>query len=96
MRLCVLLRCAKLTAIGNNTLDNQNISFLPVIVSTNTRMHGEFLRLLFLQAHRETEAHFTASGMSSPRNHSDSFCFKHSAFYQSLKSKVGLAAKRGR
>ena len=23
---------------------------------------------LFLQAHRETEAHFTPSGMSSPRN----------------------------
>ena len=26
-------------------------------------MHGEFLRLLFLQAHRETTAHFTAIGM---------------------------------
>jgi hypothetical protein len=33
-------------------------------------MHGDFLRLLFLQAHRETEAHFTAAGMSSQRNHS--------------------------
>jgi hypothetical protein len=30
--------------------DNQNISFLPVIMSTSNRMHGEFLRLLFLQA----------------------------------------------
>ncbi len=56
--------------------DNQNISFLPAIVSTNTRMHGEFLCLLFLQAHRETEAHFTAAGMSSQRNRSDSFRFK--------------------
>jgi hypothetical protein len=45
--------------------DNQNISFLPAIVSTSTRMHGEFLRLLFLQAHRETEAHFTAMGLPS-------------------------------
>ena len=45
--------------------ENQNISFLPAIVSTSTRMHGEFWRLLFLQAHRETEAHFTAAGMSS-------------------------------
>jgi hypothetical protein len=42
--------------------DNKNISFLPAIVSTSTRMHGEFLRLLFLQAHPETEAHFTATG----------------------------------
>ena len=72
--------------------DNQNISFLPAIVSTSTRMHGEFLRLLFLQAQRETEAHFTAVGMSSQRNHSDSFRFNRAAFNQSLKSKVGLAA----
>jgi hypothetical protein len=57
-------------------------------------MHGEFLRLIFLQAHRETEAHFTAAGMSSQRNHSDSFRFKRAAFYQSLTSKVGLAAAK--
>jgi hypothetical protein len=48
----------------------------------------------FLQAHRETEAHFTAAGMSSQRNQSDSFRFKRAAFYQSLKSKVGLAAAK--
>ena len=43
----------------------------------------------FLQAHRETEAHFTATGMQSQRNQSDSFRFKRAAFYQSLTSKVG-------
>ena len=32
----------------------QNISFLLAIMTTSSRMHGEFLRLLFLQAHRET------------------------------------------
>ena len=74
--------------------DNQNISFLPAIVSTSTRMHGELLCLLFLQAHRETEAHFTATGMPSKCNQSDSFRFKRAAFYQSLKSKVGLAAAK--
>jgi hypothetical protein len=51
-------------------------------------MHGEFLRLLFLQAHRETEAHFTAAVMPLQRNQSESFRFKHAAFYQGLKSKV--------
>jgi hypothetical protein len=57
--------------------------------------HGEFLRLLFLQVHRETEAHFTAtSGMPSQRNQSESFRFKRAAFYQGLKSKVGLAAAK--
>ena len=73
---------------------NQNISFLPAIVSPSTRVHGEFLRLLFLQAHRETEANFIATGMPSQRNQSDSFHFKRAAFYQSLKSKVGLAAAK--
>jgi hypothetical protein len=75
-----LLRSARSIALGNN----QNISFLPAITSTFTRMHGEFLRLLYLQAHRETEAHFTATGVPSQRNQSDSLRFKRVAFFQSL------------
>jgi len=42
----------KINSYWQQYADNQNISFLPAIVSTSTRMHGEFLRLLFLQAHR--------------------------------------------
>jgi hypothetical protein len=57
-------------------------------------MHGECLRLLFLQAHRETEAHFTAIGVPPQHNQSDSFRFKRAAFFESLKSKVGLAAAK--
>jgi hypothetical protein len=65
--------------------------------NTFTRMHGEFLRAqkfavhLFLQAYPETEAHFNATGMRSQQHNSDSFRFRRAAFYQSLKSKVGLA-----
>jgi len=44
-------------------------------------MHGEFLRLLFLQAHRETTAHFTAIGMPG-QQHCDSFRFRRAAFLQ--------------
>jgi hypothetical protein len=84
---------AKIAAYRQQYADNQNISFLPAIVSTSTRMHGEFLRLLFLQAHRETEAHFTAAGMSSQTNNSEALRFKRAACYNGLKSKVGLAAK---
>jgi len=51
-------------------------TFLPAIVSTSTRMHGEFLRLLFLHAPRETEAQITATGMPSQRSNSDMFRFK--------------------
>jgi hypothetical protein len=41
-----------------------------------------------------TEAHFTATGMPSQRNNSDTFRLRRAAFYQSLKSKVGLAAAK--
>jgi hypothetical protein len=58
-------------------------------------MHGEFLSLLFLQAHRETEAHFTAVGMSSQNINTEALRFKRAAFfYNGLKSKVGLAAAK--
>ena len=49
---------------------------------TVSRMHGEFLRLLFLQAHRETTAHFIATRLPSQQNRSDNaFRFKRAAFY---------------
>jgi hypothetical protein len=58
-------------------------------------MHGECLRLLFLQAHRETAAHFHATGLSSQQNRSDNaFRFKSAAFYMGLKSKVGLVSAK--
>jgi hypothetical protein len=84
----------KMNSFSQQYPGNQNISFLPAITSTSTRMHGKFLRLIFLLAHRETEAHLTAAGKSSQRNQSDSFRFKRAAFFQSLKSKVGLAAAK--
>jgi len=84
----------KIVAYQQQYDDNQNISFLPTIVSTSTRMHGEFLRLLFLQAHLETEAHFTAAGMSSQNNNSEALRLKRAAFYNGLKSKVGLVAAK--
>jgi hypothetical protein len=39
-------------------------------------------------------SHFTAAGMPSQCNQSESFQFKRAAFYQGLKSKVGLAADK--
>ena len=35
---------SKIAAYQQQYADNQNISFLPAIVSTSTRMHGEFQR----------------------------------------------------
>ena len=69
-------------------------SFYEIFLLTQFSKIQVFFQLfLFLQGHRETEAHFTAAGMSSQRNQ-DSFRFKRAAFYNGLKSKVGLAAAK--
>jgi hypothetical protein len=44
------------------TIKNYNpstsLSFIPAIASTFERLHSEFIRLLFLQVHRETDRFF--------------------------------------
>jgi hypothetical protein len=42
------------------------VSFMSAIASTSGRLHSEFVRLLFLQAHRETDRFFTTSGVQLP------------------------------
>jgi hypothetical protein len=39
------------------------VSFMSDIASTSGRLHSEFVRLLFLQVHRETDRFFTDSGV---------------------------------
>ena len=41
------------------------VSFMPAITSTSGRLHNEFIRLLFLQTHRETDRFFADSGVQS-------------------------------
>jgi hypothetical protein len=66
------------------------VSFTTAIASTSGRLHGEFVRLLFSQAHRETDRFFAASGVQSAQSTSV-FHFRRAALLQQLKSKVGLA-----
>ena len=65
------------------------VSFMPAIASTTGRLHSEFVRLSFLQAHRETDRFFAASGVQSAQSTSV-FHFRRAAFLQQLKSKVVL------
>ena len=52
-------------------------------------VHSEFIRLLFLQAHRETERFFAASGVQLAQSTSGLFFhFRHAAFLSQLKAKV--------
>jgi hypothetical protein len=64
---------------------------MPAIASTSGRLHSEFVRLLFLQTHRETDRFFAVSGVQSAQSTSGFFHFRRAAFSTVLKSKVGLA-----
>ena len=43
-----------------NNRPSSAVSFIPAIPSTSRRLHSEFVRLLFLQSHRETDRFFAA------------------------------------
>jgi hypothetical protein len=64
---------------------------MTTILSTSGRSHSEFVRLLFLQTHRETDRFFAASGVQLPQTDRDQFHFRRAAFSAQLKSRVALA-----
>ena len=68
------------------------VSFMPAIASTSGRLHSEFVRILFLQAHRETDHFFAASGVQLAQTQpGGQFTFRRAAFLTHLQSKVGLS-----
>jgi hypothetical protein len=95
MRL-LLTTCDKIRkyrADYNNNPPN-TVSFMPAIASTSGRLHSEFVRILFLQVHRETDRFFAASGVHLPQPNSGLFHFHRVVFFSNLKSKIGnLLAK---
>ena len=66
-----------------------SVAFMPVITSTSGRLHSEFIRLLFLQAHRETDRFFAASGVQLAQSNRGLFHFRRSAISSQLEAKVG-------
>ena len=66
---------------------------MPAITSTSARKHGEFLRLVFLQAHRETMDYFHFTGVPAQPNQ-DLLRFRRAAFCSGLESKIGLIAAK--
>ena len=62
---------------------------MPAIASTSGRLHKEFVGLLFLQDHRETDRFFAASGVQSAQSNRGTFHSKRAAFLGQLKAKIG-------
>jgi hypothetical protein len=85
-----LTKLENITLIINyNNNPPSAVAFMPTIASTSGRLHSEFVLLLFLQAHRETDRFFAASGVPLVQSTSDQFHFKRAAFSSQLRSKVG-------
>jgi hypothetical protein len=67
------------------------VSFMSDIGGTSDRLHSEFVRLLFLQAHRETDRFFAASGVLSEQSDCGLYHYRRASDSDQLKSKVGLS-----
>jgi hypothetical protein len=63
------------------------VSFMSSISSTSGKLYGEFIRLLFLQAHRETDRIFAASGVQFDQPNRGLFQFRLVTFSITLKAK---------
>ena len=62
---------------------------MPDIPSTSGRLHSEFIRLLFLQDHRETDRFFATSGVQPPPSDRGFFHYLRAVCSSMLKSRVG-------
>ena len=74
---------AKITKHQAAYSNNNSTSFMPGVASTSGRLHCELLRLLFLQAHRETEEYCRLFGGPAQPNQ-DVFRYKRPTFYSGL------------
>ena len=72
-----------------NNRPSNTISFMSVIPSSSGSLHGELVRLLFLQTHRKTDRFFAASGVQIAQSDRDQFHCLRAVFSSQLKSKVG-------
>jgi hypothetical protein len=64
------------------------------LIALTGRLHSEFVRLLFLQAHRETDRFFTASGVMSAQSDRGFYHLRRAAVSVQLKRKVGLTLEK--
>jgi hypothetical protein len=75
------------TDYSNNP--SRGVGFMFTITSTSGRLHSEFIRILFLQTHRQTDRFFTDSGVLSAQSHRGFFHYLRTVFSSMCKSRVG-------
>ena len=85
--LCVL--AGSVSPVHHLSFPPSSVVFMSIIACTSGRLHSEFVCLLFLQAHRETDRFVAASGVQLAQSTSGQFHYKRAAFSSQLKSKCG-------
>ena len=65
-------------------------AFLPAVVSTSGRIHGDLLRLLYLIADNKTKRHFEARHEVLDDD-SEAYCWRRSGFFWRMRASLGLA-----
>jgi hypothetical protein len=65
---------------------------MSALAGTTGRLHSEYIRLLFLQDHRETDRFFTVSGVQSAQSNlgTSYFHFRRTVFSNQFESTDGL------
>ena len=66
-----------------------SFAFMSAIASTSGRLHSEFVCLLFLQDHRETDRFLPDSGVQVAQSTRDLYHYKRASFSSHLRDKVG-------
>jgi len=69
-----------------------NYAFLPCVISTSGRLHGGFLRLLYLIAHRRTSNLFKRHSDNEPSE--EAFKFRRGQYFRHTRAAIGQAAAR--
>jgi hypothetical protein len=64
-------------------------AFLPCVMSTSGRIHGELLRLLYILADRRTRRYFANLGDEEPGT--DAFTWRRGQFFWQHRAAIGLA-----
>jgi len=67
-------------------------AFLPCVISTSGRLHGEFLRLLYIITHRRTVNWFTRHSNDEPSE--EAFKFRRRQYFWHTRAMIGQAAAR--
>ena len=65
-------------------------AFLPAVVSTSGRIHGDLLRLLYLIADNKTKRHFR-DRHEAIDDDSEAYCWRRSGFFWRMRASLGLA-----